>query len=121
MASLKTSQSRLRRLLVSSDGASTSTGALIGTVMVSASTEETKDVIEALLALGSDLPPPDEDVTADNAKLAPIGSGTVDDHTASTRKMVSKPTDTTHDASKPTQSVPVHKRFVTVEYKLKRK
>ena len=98
------------------DGAGTSTGALIGTVMVSASADETNDSIVALLALGSDLPQPDEDVTADNARLAQINPKIA--NAASTSKKDSIPT---CDAPKPTPPVPVHKRFVTVEYKLKRK
>ena len=56
----------------SSSGANTSTGQHIGTVMVSASTDETKTAIAALLSLGSDIPQPDEDITAENAQLMPI-------------------------------------------------
>ena len=56
----------------SSSSTNTSTGQQIGTVMVSASTEETKTAIAALLSLGSDIPQPDEDVTAENAQLMPI-------------------------------------------------
>ena len=100
----------------SADGVGTSTGASMGTVMVSASADETKDAIAALLALGSDLPKPDEDVTADNAMLAPINPKTA--NAASTSKEGSMPT---CDAPKPTPPVPMHKRFVTVECKLKRK
>ena len=104
-----------------SDGASTSTGASLGTVTVQASAEETKVAIEALLALGSDLPQPIDDVTMDNANLVPINPTVADDHAASMSHTVPKPIDSSLDASKPTQSVPVHKRFVSVEYKLKRK
>ena len=100
----------------SADGVGTSTSASIGTVMVSASADESKDAIEALLALGSDLPQPDEDVTAHNTMLAPMNQKTA--NAASTSKKGSIPT---LDAPKPTPPVPVHKRFVTVEYKLKRK
>ena len=53
----------------------------------------------------------------ENANLIPINPTVADDRAASTSHTVPKPI----DASKPTQSVPVHKRFVTVEYKLKRK
>ena len=104
-----------------SDGASTSTGASLGTVTVQASAEETKVAIEALLALGSDMPQPIDDVTEDNANLVPINPTVADDRAASTSHTVPKPIDAAQDASKPTKSVPVHKRFVTVEYKLKRK
>ena len=61
----------------SSSSANTSTGQQIGTVMVSASTEETKTAIAALLSLGSDIPQPDEDVTAENAQLMPINPDTL--------------------------------------------
>ena len=98
--------------------ASTSTGASLGTVTVQASAEETKVAIEALLALGSDMPYPTEDVTAENAELVPINPTTADDRAASMSHSVPKPIEMT---STPTQPVPVHKRFVTVEYKLKRK
>ena len=102
-------------------GAGTSTAAPIGTVMVSASIEETKTAIAALLSLGSDLPQPDDDATAENSALVPINPTTTDDSTPSTSTL------TGMNASKkkktketnPTQTVPVHKRFVTVEYKLK--
>ena len=104
-----------------SDGASTSTGASLGTVTVQASAEETKAAIKALLALGSDMPQPIDDVTADNANLVPINRTVADDRAASTNQTVPKPINSALDASKPTQSVPVHKRFVTIEYKLKRK
>ena len=104
-----------------SDGTSTSTGASLGTVMVQASVEETKTAIEALMALGGDMPQPTDDVTMDNANLVPINPTVADDCAASTNLTVPKPIDSALDASKPTQSVPVQKRFVTVEYKLKRK
>ena len=87
------------------DGAGTSTGTSIGIVMISASADETNDAIVALLALGSDLPQPDEDVTADNARLAPI--------------KIANAASTSKKDSIPTPPVLVHKRFVTVEYKLK--
>ena len=65
------------------------------------------------------MPQPIDDVTADNANLVPINPTVADDRAASTNPTVPKPIDSALDASKPTQSVPVHKRFVTVEYKLK--
>ena len=102
-----------------SSGASTSTGTSLGTVMVQASAEETKVAIEALLALGSDMPQPIDDVTMDNANLVPINPTVADDRAASTSHTVSQPIDSSLNAPKPPQSVPVHKRFVTVEYKLK--
>ena len=64
-------------------GASTSTGASLGTVMVQASAEETKVAIEALLALGSDTSQPIDDVTADNANLVPINPPVALDHVVS--------------------------------------
>ena len=82
---------------------------------------KTKTAIAALLLLGSDLPQPDEDDTAENAQLVPINPvmmNTADDpvssSSASSDKKETKP-------AKPSPSVPVHKRFVTVEYKLKRR
>ena len=103
----------------SSSSASTSTGQQTGTVMVSASADETKTAIAALLLLGSDLPQLDEDDTAENAQLVPINPvmmNTADDpvpsSSASSAKKETKP-------AKPSPLVPVHKRFVTVEYKLK--
>ena len=102
-----------------SSSASTSTGQQIGTVMVSASADETKTAIAALLLLGSDLPQPDEDETAENTQLVPINPimmNTADDPvpslSASSAKKETKP-------AKLSPSVLVHKRFVTVEYKLK--
>ena len=71
----------------STSSASTSTGHQIGTVMVSASAEETKMAIAALLSLGSDLPQPDDDATAENAQLVPINpvrTNTMDDTAPST-------------------------------------
>ena len=61
--------------------------------MVSASAEETKTAIAALLSLGSDLPQPDEDATAENAQLVPINpvaADMVDDNKPSTSKSISK-------------------------------
>ena len=120
MSPLGASQTKLIPVMTTtstSNGASTSTGASLGTVTVQASADETKVAIEALLALGSDMPQPIDDVTMENANLIPINPTVADDRAASTSHTVPKPI----DASKPTQSVPVHKRFVTVEYKLKRK
>ena len=105
----------------SSSSASTSTDQQIGTVMVTASADETKTAIAALLSLGSDIPQPDEDVTTENAQLVPINPDKMnitDDpiptSSASSAKTKTKPV-------KPSTSVPVHRRFVTVEYKLKRR
>ena len=102
-----------------SSSANTSTGQQIGTVMVSASTEETKMAIAALLSLGSDVLQPDEDVTAENAQLMPINPDTLniaDDpipaSSASSAETKIKPV-------APSTSVPIHRRFVTKEYKLK--
>ena len=105
----------------SSSSASTSTGQQIGTVMVSASADETKMAIAALLSLGSDLPQPDEDETVENAQLVPINpvmkntaDNPVPSSSASSAQKETKP-------AKPSPSVLVHKRFVTVEYKLRRR
>ena len=124
MSPLGSSQTKLipaTTTMSTSAGASTSTGASVGTVTVQASAEETKVAIEALLALGSDMPQPIDDVTMDNANLVPINPTVAEDRAASMSHTVPKPIDSSLDASKPSQSVPVHKRFVTVEYKLKRK
>ena len=106
---------------LSSSSDSTSTGQHIGTVMVNASADETKTAIAALLSLGGDLPQPDEDDTVENAQLMPINPNmmsTADDSvpssSASSAKTEIKPAETP-------ASVPVHRRFVTVEYKLKRR
>ena len=87
--------------------------------MVSASADETKTAITALLSLGGDIPKPDEDDTTDNAQLMPINPdmmNTADDpapsSSASSAKTETKPAELS-------ASVPVHRRFVTVEYKLK--
>ena len=102
----------------SSSRASTSTGQQIGTVMVTASTDETKTAIAALLSLESDIPQPDEDVTAENAQLMPINPDKLniaDDpipaSSASSAETKTKPVE-------PSALVPVHRRLVTVEYKL---
>ena len=102
---------------------STSTGAkaepsLIGTLTVNASKEETETAIAVLLSLGSDMPPPDEDLTAENAALVPINPNITDTDTGNTAH---KTTAFTDPPAAKTTAVPVHKRFVTVEYKLKRK
>ena len=92
---------------------------LIGTLTVNASQEETKTAIAALLSLGSDIPPPDEDLTAENAALVPINPNITDTNTGDTvHKTVASTLNTNPPEAKPT-AVPVHKRFVTVEYKLK--
>ena len=103
----------------SSSSASISTGQQIGTVMVSVSADETKTAITALLLLGGDIPQPDEDDTTENAQLVPINPDMMniaDDpmpsSSASSAKKETKP-------AEPSASVPVHRRFVTVEYKLK--
>ena len=87
----------------------------IGTLTVDTSQEETKTAIATLLSLGEDIPPPDDDPTAENAALVPLNpknSGTKTAHTSTAptpNKVLPK--------AKPV-AVPVHKRFVTVEYKL---
>ena len=99
--------------------ASTSTGNQIGMVMVSASAEETKTAIAALLSLWSELPQPDDDATEENALLVtvnPVKTDTTDDTVPSTLKSSSK---SDNPPKKSVTPVPVHKRFVTVEYKLK--
>ena len=71
--------------------------------LVSASEEETKTAIAALLSLGSDLPQPDQDATAENVQLVPINpiaadtipinpviADTIDDNEPSTSKSISK-------------------------------
>ena len=105
----------------SSSSASTSTGQQIATVMVNASADETKMAIEALLSLGSDIPQPDEDITAENAQLVPINpdkmniaGDPIPTSSASSAETKTKPVE-------PSKSVLVHRRFVTVEYKLKHK
>ena len=72
-----------------------------------------------LLSLGSDIPQPDEDVTAENAQLVPINPDKMniaDDpiptSSASSAKTKTKPVE-------PSTLVPVYRRFVTVGYKLK--
>ena len=103
---------------------STSTAAkaeplLIGTLTVNASQEETKTAIAALLSLGSDIPPPDEDLTAENAALVPINPNIMDTDTGNiAHKTIASTQNTDPPDAKPT-AVHVHKRFVTVEYKLK--
>ena len=88
----------------------------ISTLTVDASKEETETAIAALLSLGSDMPPPDEDLTAENAALVPINPNIMDTDTGNTTH---KTTATTDPPAAKTTAVPVHKRFVTVEYKLK--
>ena len=89
-----------------------------GTITVDASQEETQTAIAALLSLGEDIPPPDDDPTTENAALVPLNpniSNTNIVHTSTTPTPNKDPSE-----AKPV-AVPVHKRFVTVEYKLKRK
>ena len=89
--------------------------------MVSASAEETKTAIAALLSLGSDLPQPDDDATAENEQLVPINpvrTNTMDDTAQSTSTSSGKKE---NELAKPAPLVLVHKRFITVEYKLKHK
>ena len=69
--------------------------------MVQASAEETKVAIEALLALGSDMPQPIDDVTMDNANLVLINPTVADDRAASTSHTVSQPIDSSLNAPKP--------------------
>ena len=89
----------------------------IGTLTIDATEDETKTAIAALLSLGKDLPPPDDDPTAENAALVPLNPN-ISDTIAHT------PTVSTSNKDPPVikpVAVPVHKRFVTKEYKLKRK
>ena len=62
----------------SSSAAVTAQSSLIGTVTVNATKEETKTAIAVLLSLGGDLPPPDNDITAENAALVPINPNIMD-------------------------------------------
>ena len=89
----------------------------IGTLTVDATKEETKTVIAALLSLSQDIPPPDDDPTAENAALVPLNPN-INDTIESTSTAPTSSNDPT--VIKPV-SVPVHKRFVTKEYKLKKK
>ena len=103
---------------------STSTAAkaeppLISTLTVNASQEETKTAIAALLSLGSDVPTPDEDLTAENAALVPINPNNMDTDTGNTAHKTVASSLNTDPLDAKTTAVPVHKRFVTVEYKLK--
>ena len=94
---------------------------LIGTFTVRASQEETKTAIAVLLSLGSDIPPPDEDPTAENVALVPIKPNIENIDAGGTKqKTATTPLKTDEPDIKPI-AVPEHKRFVTVEYKLKRK
>ena len=90
----------------------------IGTLTVNASQEETKTAIAELLSLGRDIPPPDEDLTAENAALVPINPNIRDTNIA---HKSTAPTQTKDPPEVKSAAVPVHKRFVMVEYKLKRK
>ena len=102
-----------------SSSTNTSTGQQIGTVMVSASTEETKMAIAALLSLGSDIPQPDEDVTAENAQLMPINPDTLNIAADSIPASTASSAGTKIKPATPSTAVPVHRRFITKEYKLK--
>ena len=87
--------------------------------MVTASADETKTAIAALLSLGSDIPQPDEDVTAENVQLVPINPDKInitDDPITTSSASSAK---TKIKTTEPSTLVPVHRRFVTVEYKLK--
>ena len=109
MSPLGASQTKLipaTTTMSTSSGASTSTGASLGTVTVQASAEETKVAIEALLALGSNMPQPIDDVTMDNANLVPINPTVADDRAASTSHTVSKPIDSSLNTSKPPNQFP---------------
>ena len=91
----------------------------IGTVTVEANENETKTVIAALLSLGTDLPRPEDDITTENVSLVPInpsnpGAGNKEPVSIETSDDTKKPSDIKN-------TVPVHKSFLTVEYKLKRK
>ena len=91
-----------------------------GTLTVDASQEETQTAIAALLSLGEDILPPDNDPTAENAALVPLNpniSNTNIVHTST----APTPNKDPPEAKPVAVAVPVHKRFVTVEYKLKRK
>ena len=90
----------------------------IGIVTVDATEEETKTAIATLLSFNKDIPPPDDDPMAENAALVPLNPNISDTNIADT------PTTSTLNKDPPVikpVAVPVHKRFVTVEYKLKRK
>ena len=54
----------------------------IGIVTVKASQEETETTIAVLLSLGRDIPPPAEDLTAENAALVPINPNITDTNSA---------------------------------------
>ena len=89
----------------------------IGTLTVDATEDETKTAIAALLSLSQDIPPPDDDLTAENAALVPLNPN-INDTIAYTS---TAPTSSNDPSVIKPVSVPVHKRFVTKEYKLKRK
>ena len=90
----------------------------IGTLTVNASQEETQTAIAVLLSLGKDIPPPDDDPTVENAALVPLNPNNSDTNIAHTS---TAPTPNQDPPEAKPVAVPVHKRFVTVEYKLKRK
>ena len=91
---------------------------MLGMVTVSASAEEMKTAIAALLALCSDLPQPDKDETAKNVSLLPINPIKPPDIDDAPVLLASTSKDESTTAKTPTpKSIPVHKRFVTIEYK----
>ena len=56
----------------------------IGTLTVEASQEETQTAIAVLLSLGEDIPPPEDDPTAENAALVPLNPNISDTNIAHT-------------------------------------
>ena len=106
---------------LSSSGVSTSTGQQIGTVTVTASTDETKTTIAALLSLGSDILQPEEDVTAENAQLMPINPEklSIADADDPTPAPLGPSAETKMKPVARSSSVLIHRRLVTKEYKLK--
>ena len=102
----------------SSSSADNGQNPLLRTVTVSTSREEANTAITVLLSLGSDLPQPDQDVTAENAALMPINPVM---HVDSGKQTPSTSTVSYTGNEEKKTTVPVHKRFVTVKYKLKRR
>ena len=90
----------------------------IGTLTINASQKETQTAIATLLSLGEDIPPPDDDPMAENAALVPLNPNISDTNIVHTS---TAPTPNQDPPEAKPVAVPVHKRFVTVEYKLKRK
>ena len=106
---------------LSSSSACTSTGQQIGTVMITASTDETKMAIAALLSLGSDILQPEEDVTAENVQLMPINPEKLSITDDPIPALSGPSAETKSKPVTPSTSVGVHRRLVTKEYKLKRR